>query len=132
MQPLVNRGLNRRRLAVAKAQQREALYEFQRSVLQAGQEVSNALFAYRMALEKTESRTHQLESLSTAVESTKALLRYTSNTNYVDVLTAEQGLLNAQVSSTNDRLQQLTAVVTLYRALGGGWKERAKRAQTSR
>jgi outer membrane protein TolC len=76
-----------------------------------------------MASAKAETRTHQLESLSQAVEFTKALLRYSSTTNYVDVLTAEQSLLTAQIASVNDRLQQLQAVVTLYRALGGGWRE---------
>jgi len=122
-QPLLNRGLNRQRLAVAEAQQQEALLEFQASLLQAGQEVSDALFAYEMARKKTEARKRQLEALGLAVEYTKALLRYSSNTNYVDVLTAEQGLLSAQINSVNDWLQQLTAIVTLYRALGGGWRE---------
>lgn len=123
-QPLLNRGLNSQRLAVAKAQQREALYDFQQTLLRAGREVSDALFAYQMALEKAQARQHQIESLKLAVEYTKALLRYTSSTNYVDVLTAEQGLLNAEINGANDRLQQLTAVVSLYRALGGGWRER--------
>jgi outer membrane protein TolC len=53
---------------------------------------------------------------------TKELLRYTSHTNYIDVLTSEQSLLTAQFAAVNDRLQQLQAVVALYRALGGGWQ----------
>ena len=121
-QPLFNRGLNRQRLRVARAQQEEALDQFRSTFLRAGQEVSNALFAYQMAAEKAAARAHQLEALGKAVEFTKALLRYTSSTNYVDVLTAEQSLLSAQISAINDRLQQLQAVVNLYRALGGGWR----------
>lgn len=52
----------------------------------------------------------------------KELLKYTANTNYTDVLTSEQNLLTAQLNGINDRLQQLQATVTLYRALGGGWR----------
>jgi outer membrane protein, multidrug efflux system len=49
------------------------------------------------------------------------LLTYGS-ANYTEVLNAQASLLSAQLSSVNDRLQQLNAVVSLYRALGGGWK----------
>jgi outer membrane protein, multidrug efflux system len=121
-QPIINRGLNRQRLQVARADQQAALYQFRQTLLTAGQEVSNALYAYRAAGEKAEARTRQLEALAKAVEYTKELLRYTSNTNYVDVLTSEQSLLTARVSAVNDRLQQLQAVVALYRALGGGYR----------
>jgi NodT family efflux transporter outer membrane factor (OMF) lipoprotein len=122
-QPILNRGLNVQRLRIARAQQKQALYDFQATLLRAGQETSDALFSFQMASAKAEARTRQLESLTRAVEFTKALLRYSSTTNYVDVLTAEQSLLTAQIASVNDRLQQLQAVVTLYRALGGGWRE---------
>ena len=53
---------------------------------------------------------------------TQELLRYSSATNYTDVLTSEQSLLAAQLSGVSDKLQKLQAVVNLYRALGGGWK----------
>ena len=90
---------------------------------QANKEVSNALFAYQAAADKETSRTKQIASLEKAVEYTKELLKYSSATNYTDVLTSEQSLLNAQLSGVNDKLQKLQAVVNLYRALGGGWKE---------
>jgi len=121
-QPILDRGLNKQRLELARAQQREALFAFQGTLLRAGQEVSDALYSHQMAAEKTEARQHQLEALGKSVEFTKDLLRYTSNTNYVDVLTSEQSLLTAQIDGVNDRLQQLQAIVTLYRALGGGWR----------
>jgi len=56
------------------------------------------------------------------VDYTEQLLRYSSATNYTDVLTSEQALLAARLSGVNDRLQQLQAIVNLYRALGGGWR----------
>jgi NodT family efflux transporter outer membrane factor (OMF) lipoprotein len=122
-QPIFNRGLNKARLAQAKAAQQESYYTFQKSVLTAGAEVSNALFAYQAAVDKESSRTKQITALQKAVEYTEELLKYSSATNYTDVLTSEQSLLVAQLNGVNDKLQQLQAVVNLYRALGGGWKE---------
>ncbi|RYG15731.1 MAG: efflux transporter outer membrane subunit [Chitinophagaceae bacterium] len=122
-QPIFNRGQNKARLTSAKAAQQESFYNFQKSVLTAGSEVSNALFAYQTAVEKETSRSKQIASLEKAVDFTKELLKYSSATNYTDVLTSEQSLLSAQLSGVNDRLQKLQAIVNLYRALGGGWQE---------
>jgi multidrug efflux system outer membrane protein len=121
-QPIFNQGINKARLKTARAQQLEALYNFQQTLLVAGQEVSNALYAYQTATEKGGARSKQIVALTKAVDYTQELLRYSSATNYTDVLTSEQNLLAAQLDGVNDRLQQLQAVVDLYRALGGGWK----------
>ncbi|MEL1252318.1 efflux transporter outer membrane subunit [Flavobacterium sp. DGU38] len=121
-QPLFNQGVNKMRLTTAQSQQLQAYNNFQQSLLTAGQEVSNALYTYQMAVEKEDSRTKQIEALIKAVDYTKQLLEYSSATNYTDVLTSEQNLLAAQLSGVNDNLQKLQAVVDLYRALGGGWK----------
>lgn len=121
-QPIFNQGLNKQRLQKAKATQQEAYYSFQNTLLTAGQEVSDALYAYDMAKEKETMRRSQIASLQKATDFTKELLKYSSNTNYTDVLTAEQNLLSAELSSVSDKLQQLQAVVSLYKALGGGWK----------
>jgi multidrug efflux system outer membrane protein len=121
-QPLFNQGINKMRLTTTQSQQLQAYNNFQQSLLTAGQEVSNALYTYQMAVEKEDSRTKQIEALVKAVDFTKQLLEYSSATNYTDVLTSEQNLLAAQLSGVNDNLQKLQAVVDLYRALGGGWK----------
>ncbi|MBF4491290.1 efflux transporter outer membrane subunit [Flavobacterium sp. MR2016-29] len=121
-QPIFNQGLNKTRLTTAKSQQLQAYNNFQQSLLTAGQEVSNALYSYQMAVEKQDSREKQIEALTKAVDYTQQLLEYSSATNYTDVLTSEQNLLAAQLSGINDNLQKLQAVVNLYRALGGGWK----------
>ncbi|WP_461788624.1 efflux transporter outer membrane subunit [Pedobacter sp.] len=122
-QPIFNKGQNRARLATAKAAQQESFYSFQKTMLTAGSEVSNALYAYQTAVEKENSRANQIASLEKAVDYTKELLKYSSATNYTDVLTSEQSLLTAQLNAVNDKLQKLQAVVNLYRALGGGWRE---------
>ncbi|KAF2079962.1 efflux transporter outer membrane subunit [Flavobacterium sharifuzzamanii] len=121
-QPLFNHGLNKMRLTTAQSQQLQAYNNFQQSLLVAGQEVSNALYAYQMAVEKEDSRAKQIAALEKAVDFTQELLEYSSATNYTDVLTSQQNLLAAQLNGVNDNLQKLQAVINLYRALGGGWK----------
>ncbi len=121
-QPIFNQGINKARLTTAIAQQKEAMYNFQQTMLVAGQEVSNALYAYQTAIEKDGARTKQIAALVKSVDYTEELLRYSSATNYTDVLTSEQSLLSARLNGVNDQLQALQAVVNLYRALGGGWR----------
>jgi len=120
MQPIFNKGINKARLETALSLQKEALYNFESSILKASEEVSNALSKYDNATSKEHKRKKQLELLSKSVEFNKELLK-NSTTNYTDVLAAEQNLLNAQLKSIDDQRQKLHALVNLYRALGGGW-----------
>ncbi|GGH14342.1 efflux transporter outer membrane subunit [Mucilaginibacter phyllosphaerae] len=121
-QPIFNKGQNKARYRIAQAQQLEAFNTFQQKLLTAGQEVSNALYAYQTAVAKHDLRAKQIAALEKSVSYTNELLRYNSSTNYTDVLTSEQSLLAAQLSGVSDRLQQLQAAVNLYKALGGGWR----------
>lgn len=120
-QPIFNKNLNKARLRANKAAQKEALATYEQTVLSAGQEVSNSLYAYEMAEEKIQLRTQQLEALQNAVDYNQELLQY-SSASYVDVLTSQQNLLSAQLSGVDDQLQKLSSIVELYRALGGGWE----------
>ncbi|WP_228098947.1 efflux transporter outer membrane subunit [Pedobacter sp. MC2016-24] len=116
-QPIFNRGINKSRLAIARATQQEAALNFQKALLRAGTEVSNALFAYQVATRQQEIRTKQVAALQKSVDFTKKLLRYSAATNYTDVLTSEQNLLAAQLEGVNDRLLEWQAVIALYRAI---------------
>jgi multidrug efflux system outer membrane protein len=120
-QPVFNQRVNKTRLEVARSQQQAALIVFQNTLLTAGQEVSDAISLYQNALDKVSVRTLQLNALQKSVEYSRELLRYGS-ANYLEVINARQSLLGAQLNRINDRLQQLQAVVDLYRSLGGGWK----------
>jgi outer membrane protein, multidrug efflux system len=120
-QPVFNQGINKARLKVSQAAQQQALLAFQNIVLTAGQEVSNDISEYQSTIEKTDLRDNQIANLQKAVEYTQLLVRY-SSANYTEVLTAQQSLLSAQLNQVNDQLQQLHAIVNLYRDLGGGWK----------
>lgn len=119
-QPIFNRGQNRARLKRSQARQKQALLELRSTILDASSEVSNTLSEFQKADQKLQLRKSQLEALENAVEFSRELLQY-GEANYTEVLTAQQQLLSAQLSNINDRLQQLTAGVNLYRALGGGW-----------
>jgi len=121
LQPVFNQGINRTKMKAAREQQQQALLNFNSILLSSGQEVSNSLYSYQAASEKMEVRKDQLLNLEKSVAYTQQLVRY-GFANYTEVLTAQQSMLSAQLSAANDRLQQLEAVVSLYRALGGGWK----------
>lgn len=118
-QPLFARGQLLGQVKIAKAQQEEAFYTFRKTVLAAGQEVSDILFTFESSLKKNDLRADQVKSLDTAVYYTQELLK-AGEANYTEVLSAEQNLLQAQLGQVSDKLEQLQAVVNLYRALGGG------------
>ncbi|QES88949.1 efflux transporter outer membrane subunit [Rhizosphaericola mali] len=120
--PILYKGTYKAQYKTAIAQQNEALYAFQTSMLTAGQEVSNALYSYKTALDLQTARKAQISSLEKSVDFTRDLMEYTQTYNFTDVLTSEQTLLAAQLSGVSDKLQEFTALVTLYQALGGGWK----------
>ncbi len=122
LQPILNRGALKANLEVAKSEQQIAYYTFEQILLTAGQEVSDALFAYQQADIKCEKRSKQLEALNKSVSYTKRLLEYNSQTNYTDVLTSEQNLLSAEMQGIMDVLERKVSIINLYRALGGGWK----------
>jgi NodT family efflux transporter outer membrane factor (OMF) lipoprotein len=121
-QPIFNRGQNRAQLKRSKARKEQALLGLRSTIINASGEVSNALSQFRNAEQKLEYRRQQLNALQNAVTYSRELLQY-GEANYAEVLTAQQNYLAAQLSNISDRLQQLTAGVNLYRALGGGWEQ---------
>ena len=118
-QPIFQKGTNIARLKVAKAQQEEARLGFQQTLLNAGSEVNEALVQYQTATEKTDYYARQVESLGRALESTSLLMTH-GNTTYLEVLTAQQSLLNAQLTQVANRFAQIQGLINLYHALGGG------------
>lgn len=120
-QPIFNRRANKTRLAVAKEDQLQAFYNFKQKLLNAGQEVSNALYSYRSATDKIGPRIMQLNSLNKAVDYTQELVR-NDFADYSEVLIAMQSLLAAEISQVTDYLQRNEAIVNLYAAMGGGWQ----------
>lgn len=118
-QPLFNKGVNIAQLKIARAQQEEAKLSFQQAILNAGSEVNEALVHYQTAREKSAYYDKQIISLHKALESTSLLMQHGS-TNYLEVLTAQQTLLNAQLTQVANRFAEIQGVINLYQALGGG------------
>lgn len=118
-QPLFYRGSNKAKLEIAKAQEQEARLHFKQTLIDASMEVSNALIAYDAELQKEVARDKQILSLYNAVEYTNELLKLGSST-YLEVLEAQQSLLDALITKTDDQLNKLNAITSLYHALGGG------------
>ena len=119
--PLFSRGQNIARLQASKAQQHQAMNNFEYSLMSAAAEVSDALTVYEKSKEKSGYLKEQVANLEKSVEYTRDLLIYsTGSTSYLEVITAQQGLLQAQISQINTELARANAVINLYQALGGG------------
>ena len=118
-QPLFNKGQIMAQYRIAKAQQEEASLSFQQALLNAGSEVNDALVACQTSKAKTLLFEKQIQSLEKALESTSLLMEH-GTTPYLEVLTARQSLLSAQLSQTANRFTEIQSVINLYQALGGG------------
>ena len=118
--PLFANGQLTANLKIKKANQEAACLAFEKQLLTAGQEVSDALSAYQTANEREELAQQQVEQLQVAVASTNALFTHGNSTSYIETLTAQQTLLSAQLSLISNRFDKVQAVVSLYQALGGG------------
>lgn len=118
-QPIFARGALIANLKVSKIQYEQAFNTWQKSILSAGNEVSNALVTYNTYDANSKIEEERIAVLTKSVEDTKALYR-SSSSSYLEVLTAEQNLLNAQLAKVSDDFSKMQAVVSLYTALGGG------------
>lgn len=118
MQPLFNKGTNIANLRQAKARQEEALLLFQQSLLDAGKEVNNALTRWQSARIQMDYVNQQIMTLQEAVRKTELLMQHTS-TNYLEVLTARQRLLEAELTQAQDKFEEIQGVIDLYHAVGG-------------
>lgn len=122
VQPIFQHGQIVAGLKVAKMQYEQAYNTWQNSIYKAGNEVSNALVAYNSYSQKAELDGKRVAVLQKNVEDTKRLMESSSNTTYLEVITAQSNLLNAEISEVADQLSKMQAVVSLYQALGGGAK----------
>lgn len=118
-QPIFNNGKLIANLKVSKAEEKIAQMNYQQTILEAGKEVSDALFLYDTQNKKLVEDRGQVEQLDKAVTYTKALFQ-SGDATYLEILTAQQNLLSAQLSEVSDNFQRMQAVINLYSALGGG------------
>ena len=120
-QPIFAQGQLAARYKIAKASQEQASLAFQQAVLNAGAEVNEAIVACETSRKKSVLIEEQVASLRKAYESTSLLMKH-GNITYLEVLTARQSLLGAQIQQSANRFVEIQSVISLYQALGGGWK----------
>ena len=120
-QPIFMRGQLKAGLRVAEDRYKQAYNTWQNSILKAGAEVSNALVAYNSADEKNKLQQQQIDVLKQNVDHTQMLYAQSSS-SYLEGITAQQSLLNAEISQVQEQFTKLQAIVNLYNALGGGSK----------
>ncbi|WP_405371115.1 MULTISPECIES: efflux transporter outer membrane subunit [unclassified Nonlabens] len=120
-QPLLNQRKLKTQKEVALANQESALINFKKTLLTAGNEVSNALYSYENEVKKFEFRKNEVEALRTAETNSEELLK-NGYATYLDLLTARESALTAELNVIDSKLLQLTSIVDLYEALGGGWR----------
>lgn len=120
-QPIFQRGKLISNLRISKDEEQIALQNYKQALLNAGQEVNDALFAIESYGTDLQLHSQQCESLEKAVKSNELLFR-TNNATYLELLTSRQNLLNSRLTLVADKVNQLQSVVKLYKALGGGAK----------
>ncbi|MCI5743474.1 MAG: efflux transporter outer membrane subunit [Bacteroides sp.] len=118
-QPIFNNGKLIANLKVSKAEEKIAQMNYQQTILEAGKEVSDALFLFDTQTKKLAEDRGQVEQLDKAVTYTNALFQ-SGEATYLELLTSQQNLLSAQLSEVADNFQRIQAVINLYSALGGG------------
>ena len=118
-QPIFANGQLVAGLKVAKAQQEQAFNNWQNAIYKAGNEVSNALVSYNSYDERSRLEQKQTELYRQNVEDTRQLYK-SSGTSYLEVISAQANLLNAEITKVSDDFYKMQAVVSLYAALGGG------------
>lgn len=118
-QPIFNRGKLISNLKVSKAEEEIARLNYKQALLAAGQEVNDALFAIEIAAKNLDSHQKQCEELKRSLQVSEALYK-TGNATYLELITARQSLLSAELNLVSDRFTRLQSVINLYNALGGG------------
>ena len=117
-QPLFNRGVNIANLNIAKSRQEEAKLLFRQALLNAGKEVNDALTVWQTAKSQIEIGERRISVLNDAVRKTELLMCH-SDATYLEVLTTQQSLLDAEQTQVQNIFSKIQGVIKLYHALGG-------------
>lgn len=121
VQPIFARGANKAKMKIALTQHEAALLQYRQALLNAGAEVNNALKMWQTSRERYNIDLKQIVTLRAAVWNTQLLMKYGS-ASYLEVLTAQQNLHNAELAESTDRYSEIQGIIQLYYALGGGVK----------
>lgn len=121
VQPLLNKKQLKTQFEVSKIEREKSVLQFRQTVLQAVGEVSDALVSVEKLKEQHDIAANRVKTLQKAITNANMLFE-SGMANYLEVITAQGSVLQAQLDMATIRRDQLQASVDLYRALGGGWK----------
>jgi multidrug efflux system outer membrane protein len=120
VQPIFNAGKNKRRVEITESRQRQTLYEYERTILNAFRETDDALVGYRTSGDISRAQAGRVEAERKVLE--LAELRYKGGvSDYLAVLDAQRSLFGAELDAAQSVGEHLVSLVQLYKALGGGW-----------
>lgn len=119
--PLINRSAIKAEFNKAKAFQLEAMYNYQKAILNGYVEVSNAMSGISNLQKVYEKKSQAVEALTTSIEISNDLFS-SGKANYLEVLTAQREALESKLELIETKKHQFNSVITIYKALGGGWK----------
>lgn len=122
MAPLINRAGIEAQYRTANARQIQAVYNYERTLLQAVTDVTNQLATYQNLHKGFDLQTQQVEVLAQSVEVSNTLFQ-NARADYMEVLLTRRDSLDAQLELIETRKRLLLSMVNLYQALGGGWRE---------
>jgi multidrug efflux system outer membrane protein len=118
--PIFDAGKRKSLVEIEKARTEQALNAYEQSILQALREVEDALAGIRWYREELAAREFQLRAAQSASDLSWA--RYNGGvTSYLEVLDSDRSLFDAQLAASEIRRRELVSLVSLYKALGGGW-----------
>lgn len=120
-QPILNRRQIRTQYEVQQIAQETALLNFKKVILSAGKEVADAMQNFSTQTEFIELKTKEMKAYQEATDYSKQLFD-SGMVNYLEVITAEVNRLNAELSVANAQFTRMQYGITLYKALGGGWR----------
>jgi NodT family efflux transporter outer membrane factor (OMF) lipoprotein len=118
--PLINRRAIKGEYKIADARRREALYNYQKTLLSSYNEVVTNLKSIRNNRQMFQLKKRQVQEL-TNDDSTARDLYLAGYANYLEVITAQKGVLEAELQLTENKKQLFRSMIRLYRSLGGGW-----------
>jgi multidrug efflux system outer membrane protein len=128
VQPLFNAGKNAARVEMTESQMRQTLYYYESTIQQAFREVEDGLISYKKTGEQRVSQNSRVVAQRQVLN--LAELRYRGGTaNYLEVLDAQRSLFEAEIDEVQAISSQLTSMIQLYKALGGGWSQELASAQ---
>ncbi|MEN2401511.1 TolC family protein [Flavobacterium sp. MC2016-06] len=119
--PLINRNAIKAEFSSANARQLQALYNYDRTILNAYLEVSNQLSKIENLQKSYDLKSQQVDALSTSIDVSNDLFK-SARIDYFEVLMTQRDALEAKLELIDTKKEQLNAAVYVYRDLGGGWK----------